>query len=939
MPKTRSYRKAKELAGESTSSDENDTPPAQHPPQPQPQNTSVKSFGFDDISNPGYTETFKVPIKGTCKYYVNTEIVQPRLNTDYYYKQKVKGVKHTLGCADPPRDPYQWKATIHQQVLGHKKKIRKLQGFNYLKQDPANTGTDTRFQSNNAEIIKEFKCIVPNCEAKKRIFKGLKVFSIVTEGAPRSDEHKMFKVEYTSPHCHEELPPTPGQGSSGVTTGVTLPLTSRNDPSNFPRNDDDDNDDDNPGHEDIGDDAERDSNSDEDTILNQANETANLEESTPVNTTANLETTTDDFDQIIPGVSQREGTPTDNRKNKAYNEKYDKGKSVVNVGPLQVLVNKQRGKTSSRNKASEAGSSKDKADDKRVDIQKLVVNQQGNTETPILVSRTESSRSPLPESPLDSDEELFAISQQLAFQSEAISQSTNEPHQSSNDPLTVNSGAGTSRSNVGQSEASDEYENLRRRLAIVNAKTMMIKRVYDTIDAIEKANVRSSAGESPLSRERSTSNAQHYSVSNLDLENISWPMYLGNPNQTIDNLTTDKVVEGSIEQVQDLDGWKIFSLDTMNRDGNLQKSKYHIMKKNTSKKGLFCAGDTIPKGTDLGIYPGRLISKEEFDEQFYTRSDHCLDIRNKQEELIGMLEPGQTIDILNGNNNLAFIKRARTERDVNVLPIAIKHTDGRILTHFMVTKDITKQEKLKTFFGPRKALIEDKIPLINFYNLLADRTTARVCAMIEREFMLTNPTYEPLYRKYFESIPGPVDKMAPESVRPFHALSNNPDPKEARHLFRLKESSIPNAGDGIFAGDKIERGTSFGPYPGVWEDLNVFEQYLMQGRQLTGYEFYVPDRDGTLSHVILPNIPSGRFKTSDNNWLLKINHDTTNTKNNLEPICDYETKNIYFSATKKIKKGEELLIRYNEYHTNLIVINEVKKDAFARIQRLTQRGS
>ena len=871
MPRTRSYRKAKELAGESSSSDENEGQLAHPPPQPQPQpqEKPVYNFGFEDTSNPGFFETFKVPMKGKHKYYVNTEIVHPRLNTDYFYKQKVKGVKHTSGCADPPRDPYQWEATIHQQVVTNIKKLRKLQGFNYLKQDPANTGKDTRFQKNNAEIIKEFKCIEPNCEARKRVFKGLKVFPIVPPDAPRPDEYMMFNVEYTLPHNHDELPPTPGQGPSGVTTGVTPTFMTSNISSNSPKKDDDD---DNPKHDDTDDDDGHDTCPFEDTIPDESN----LEGHTSDNTSANLETNTDYHGPLFLRVDSREGTPIDTRKNKAYNEDNDSDSNIVQVGSFQFPKNRQKGKKSIRNK-----------------------------------------------------EPLGPAS---------IPQSTDEAQPRGNDPPNVNSGSGTSTSNVEQlsidPEASDDLDNLRCRRAIASTQRILVN-----IARKESSWKLPQRKESPLSREPSTSNDHHYNVSNLDLENISWPMYRENPDQTINNLSSDRVVQGSIKLERDLDGWNIFSLDTVNKHGRLQKSKYHIMKKTTSKKGLVCAGDTIPKGTDLGIYPGRLISKQEFDEQFYTRTDHSLDIRNRNEDLIGILEPGQNIDILDGNNNLAFIKRARLEREVNVLPIAVKHTDGRILTHFMVTKDIQSREKLKTFFGPRKALIEDKIPLINFYNILADRTTARVCATVEREFMLTNPSYDPLYRKYFENIFVPTkDEMAPESVRTFFGFGCRNKAKQ--HLFRLGESSIRNAGDGIFATKKIRRGTSFGPYPGVLEDFNVFKQYLKQGRQETGYEYYIPNSDGTLSHVILPNIPSGRFKTDDNNWLVKINHDPTNTRNNLEPKCDERTKDIYFSAVKNIKRDEELLVKYDDYQSNLIVMNEVKKDAFARlIKRSTQRGS
>ena len=46
------------------------------------------------------------------------------------------------------------------------------------------------------------------------------------------------------------------------------------------------------------------------------------------------------------------------------------------------------------------------------------------------------------------------------------------------------------------------------------------------------------------------------------------------------------------------------------------------------------------------------------------------------------------------------------------------------------------------------------------------------------------------------------------------------------------------------------------------------------------------------------------------------------------------------NATVHVNNDEELLVKYDDYQSNLIVMNEVKKDAFARlIKRSTQRGS
>ena len=66
------------------------------------------------------------------------------------------------------------------------------------------------------------------------------MFPIVPPDAPRPDEYMMFNVEYTLPHNHDELPPTPGQGPSGVTTGVTPTFMTSNISSNSPKKDDDD---------------------------------------------------------------------------------------------------------------------------------------------------------------------------------------------------------------------------------------------------------------------------------------------------------------------------------------------------------------------------------------------------------------------------------------------------------------------------------------------------------------------------------------------------------------------------------------------------------------------------------------------------------------------------------------------------------------------------
>lgn len=128
---------------------------------------------------------------------------------------------------------------------------------------------------------------------------------------------------------------------------------------------------------------------------------------------------------------------------------------------------------------------------------------------------------------------------------------------------------------------------------------------------------------------------------------------------------------------------------------------------------------------------------------------------------------------------------------------------------------------------------------------------------------------------------------------------NNILKKLAATYCRLRTSDI--AGIGIFAIRDIPKNTN--PFPGVrnqrWYKFRPAELKSLDHEVLKMInDFYVTEPDGTIS------IPSGALNGMDISFFLN-----TSSAPNVKIVDG----GINFSATRKIKKGEELTVAYHTY--------------------------
>ena len=117
----------------------------------------------------------------------------------------------------------------------------------------------------------------------------------------------------------------------------------------------------------------------------------------------------------------------------------------------------------------------------------------------------------------------------------------------------------------------------------------------------------------------------------------------------------------------------------------------------------------------------------------------------------------------------------------------------------------------------------------------------------------------------------------------------------------IKKSSIPGAGQGVFATETIKKGKNLGEYSGARLNLDQFLK-----KKNTDYCFEINRKNKKPIYV------DGKIRGS---WLSKINGAKTSKEKKKINVFAYQyNEKIYFKTTKNIKNGQELLIDYgNSY--------------------------
>ena len=235
----------------------------------------------------------------------------------------------------------------------------------------------------------------------------------------------------------------------------------------------------------------------------------------------------------------------------------------------------------------------------------------------------------------------------------------------------------------------------------------------------------------------------------------------------------------------------------------------------------------------------------------------------------------------------------------------------------------------------------------------------RRCAEIEQEFMQTNQSYDPIYIKYCKENPGDKNDFKASTSKSQKnskklSLQNTSDPQEfirveskssylvftgrgqrrkkdeKMYKFIIKNSSIPNAGEGVFTEDTISANTLFGPYPGVKYTTEQYEEKQIEGLQDNGYTFEIPSQSGDERDKRVIVMPDSYDVREGKNWVVKINHNTILSRNNMKPVFDYGRKDVYYQTTKEIKKDEELFVDYGEQYNNQLIMKMVTQDVSQR---------
>lgn len=124
--------------------------------------------------------------------------------------------------------------------------------------------------------------------------------------------------------------------------------------------------------------------------------------------------------------------------------------------------------------------------------------------------------------------------------------------------------------------------------------------------------------------------------------------------------------------------------------------------------------------------------------------------------------------------------------------------------------------------------------------------------------------------------------------------------KELQKKFMVvKKSKIKGAGKGVFAKIDIPKGTVLGWYRGKYLTEKQFEK-LPDSK--TDYVWYIND-----------NLYVDGSKIKKNNMLIYVNGAKTKAQKKKINVDSHNyRKKIWYKTTKKIKKGDELIVDYGE---------------------------
>lgn len=146
----------------------------------------------------------------------------------------------------------------------------------------------------------------------------------------------------------------------------------------------------------------------------------------------------------------------------------------------------------------------------------------------------------------------------------------------------------------------------------------------------------------------------------------------------------------------------------------------------------------------------------------------------------------------------------------------------------------------------------------------------------------------------------------------------------------IKKSKIANAGDGVYAQSLFRKGDRVCEYAGdIVDKEHTMDIYLMDRvRYLREIHPYARDLDEM--HVIIGDRQLGldpercgvyvndAGSLKDTSDASIAEYTATSVKCNVMPVPDADNKNIYYVATKRIKRGEEIYAHYGVHYWLLL---------------------